>query len=69
MVLRKTRTKTGAQIEFDLKLYPMLLEEIARVSKETRIGPMIISEHTGELLSRSADMLDFSAPLGLEDSA
>jgi hypothetical protein len=46
MVLRKTRTKTGAQIEFDLKLYPMLLEEIARVSKETRIGPMIISEHT-----------------------
>jgi len=48
MVLRKTHTKTGAYVEFDLKLYPAVLEEIERVPREKRIGPMIISERTGE---------------------
>ena len=28
MVLRKTHTKTGAYVEFDLKLYPAVIEEI-----------------------------------------
>jgi hypothetical protein len=48
MVLRKTHIKTGAYVEFDLKLYPTLIEEIERVPRENRIGPMIISERTGE---------------------
>jgi hypothetical protein len=48
MVLRKTQTKTGAYVEFDLRLYPIVLEEIDRVPREKRIGPMIISERTGE---------------------
>ena len=48
IVLRKTHTKTGAYVEFDLKLYPTILEEIERVPREKRIGPMIISERTGE---------------------
>jgi hypothetical protein len=48
MILRKTHTKTGAYVEFDLKLYPAVLEEIDRVPLEKRIGPMIISERTGE---------------------
>jgi hypothetical protein len=47
-ILRKTHTKTGAYVEFDLKLYPAVLEEIERVSREKRIGPMIVSERTGE---------------------
>ena len=48
MVLRKTHTKTGAYVEFDLKLYPTILEEVELVPREKRIGPMIISESTGE---------------------
>ena len=51
MVLRKKPTKTlkhGVQIEFDLKFYPAILEEIAKVPAERRIGPMIVSEHTRE---------------------
>ena len=48
MLLRKTHIKTGAYVEFDLKLYPTLIEEIERVPRENRIGPMIISERTGE---------------------
>ena len=48
MVLRKTHTKTGAHVEFDLKLYPDVLEEMDQVPREKRIGPMIISEQTGE---------------------
>jgi hypothetical protein len=48
MVLRKTHTKTGAYVEFDLNLYPTILEEIELVPREKRIGPMIISESTGE---------------------
>jgi len=48
LILRKTHTKTGAYVEFDLKLYTAVLEEIDRVPRARRIGPMIISEHTGE---------------------
>jgi hypothetical protein len=48
MVLRKAHTKTGAYVEFDLRLYPLVLEEIDRMPREKRIGPMIISERTGE---------------------
>jgi len=48
LVLRKTHTKTGAYVEFDLKLYPAVLEEIDLVPRDKRIGPMIISELTGE---------------------
>lgn len=48
MVLRKVHTKTGFEVEHDLKLHPMVLEEIARVPAEKRVGPMIIAETTGE---------------------
>lgn len=51
MVIRKKPTKTlkhDIEVEFDLKLYPAVLEEIDRVPRERRVGPMIISEHTGE---------------------
>ena len=37
-ILRKTQTKTGAYVEFDLKLYPAILEEIDCVAREKRIG-------------------------------
>lgn len=47
MILRKTHTKTGFAVEHDLKLHPAVLEEIARVPLEKRVGPMIISEATG----------------------
>ncbi|KRE22570.1 hypothetical protein ASE66_25610 [Bosea sp. Root483D1] len=47
-VLRKVHTKTGFPVEHDLKLHPAVLEEIARVPLEKRIGPMIIAERTGE---------------------
>jgi hypothetical protein len=48
MVLRKVHTKTGFEVEHDLKLHPMVLEEIARVPQEKRVGPMILAESTGE---------------------
>lgn len=48
MILRKTHIKTGAYVEFDLNLYPAVLEEIGLVPREKRIGPVIISETTGE---------------------
>lgn len=41
MVLRKTHTKTGAYVEFDLRLYRDGLMEIDLVPREKRIGPMI----------------------------
>lgn len=46
-VLTKKTTKTGAVVAFDLRLYPSVLEEIALVSPERRIGPMIVCETTG----------------------
>jgi hypothetical protein len=51
MVLRKVPTKTikhGLEVEFDLKLYPAAVEELAKVPPERRVGPIIISERTGE---------------------
>lgn len=46
-ILRKKHTKTGFEVEHDLKLHPALLEEIERVPADKRVGPMIISEATG----------------------
>ncbi|WP_439496827.1 tyrosine-type recombinase/integrase [Bosea sp. (in: a-proteobacteria)] len=48
MVLRKVHTKTGFAVEHDLKLHPAVLEEIARIPLDKRIGPMIIAEKTRE---------------------
>lgn len=48
MVIRKVHTKTGFPVEHDLKLHPAVLEEIARVPLEKRVGPMIIAKTTGE---------------------
>jgi hypothetical protein len=51
MILRKAPVKTkrhGIEVEHDLKLYPMLMEELARVPFNRGVGPMILSEATGE---------------------
>lgn len=48
MVLRKVHTKTGFEVEHDLRLHPLALEEIARVPADKRVGPMILAETTGE---------------------
>lgn len=51
MILRKAPIKTkrhGIEVEHDLKLYPTLMEELARVPIHRRVGPMILSEATGE---------------------
>jgi hypothetical protein len=48
MILRKNAVKTNIAVEHDLKLYPAVMEEIARVPPERRVGPLIISEPTGE---------------------
>jgi hypothetical protein len=48
MVLRKVHTKTGFEVEHDLRLHPLALEEIAHVPADKRVGPMILAETTGE---------------------
>jgi len=48
MVLRKKHVKTGFKVQHDLKLHPVVLEEIEAVPNEKRIGPIIIAETTGE---------------------
>jgi len=52
MILRKVPTKTKRlglpAIEHDLKLYPAILEELGRIPPDRRVGPVIISETTGE---------------------
>jgi hypothetical protein len=51
MILRRTPGKTarhGINVEHDLKLLPLVMSEIAQVPPEKRVGPVIISEATGE---------------------
>ncbi len=44
LVLRKIHTKTGFPVEHDLKLHPTVLEEIAMIPLDKRVGPIIIAE-------------------------
>ena len=44
MILTHNTSKTGANAVFDLSLYPMVLEEIARTPAELREGPMVVRE-------------------------
>jgi hypothetical protein len=43
----KTATRTGATINYPLRMAPMVLEELAHVPAEMRRGPIIVSEVTG----------------------
>ena len=44
LILTKRTTKTGAIVSFDLTLLPMAMDEIGRVPKAKRIGPVILDE-------------------------
>jgi integrase len=51
LILRYTPSKTqhtsGAEVVLDLKLLPMVMEELARVPPEARRGPLIVNPRTG----------------------
>ncbi len=51
MILRYTPAKTqftsGAAVTLDLKLLPMVVEELAKVPVEARHGPLIVNPRTG----------------------
>ncbi len=51
MILRYTAAKTaftsGAKVVLDLKEYPMVMEELAKVPEAQRRGPLIINSRTG----------------------
>lgn len=42
-----TRTDAGNVEEYDLKAYPMIMEELALIPAEARTGPMVKAEHSG----------------------
>lgn len=46
MILRKAHVKTGFEVEYDLRLAPNVLAEIALAGR--RVGPLILSETTGD---------------------
>ncbi|MBN8934793.1 MAG: site-specific integrase [Rhizobiales bacterium] len=51
LILRKVPVKTkrhGIEVEHNLKLYPTLMDEISRIPLNRRVGPVILSEATGE---------------------
>jgi integrase len=51
MILRYTPAKTqftsGARVVLDLKVYPMVIEELTNVPVEARRGPLIVNPRTG----------------------
>lgn len=38
----------GKVKRYDLSLYPMIVEELARIPLEQRVGPLIVAEHSGK---------------------
>lgn len=47
LVASKTEETTAAEHEVDLHLCPMVLEELERIPREARRGPLIVNEATG----------------------
>jgi hypothetical protein len=47
LVIRKETTKTGAIVAHDLKLCPMVMDLLALIPANARIGPLIIDERAG----------------------
>jgi hypothetical protein len=47
-IFRKVTSKKGVYVEHDLKLSPLVMEEIGLVPHEQRVGPLIIDESTGQ---------------------
>ena len=45
-VLRKVTTKTGAEAVFEVAMYPLVVQELARF-QGPRVGPMIVDERSG----------------------
>jgi len=41
-----SKSRTGKVLEFDLKLYPMVMAELAKIPQEKRAGPLIVCELT-----------------------
>ena len=51
MILRYTPAKTqftsGATVTLDLRMLPMVVEELARLPEDARRGPLIVNPRTG----------------------
>jgi integrase len=43
----KTRFTSGATVTLDLRVLPMVVEELAKVPAEARRGPLIVNPRTG----------------------
>ncbi|MFI5411261.1 integrase [Kaistia sp. UC242_56] len=48
LIVRKKHVKTGFEVQYDLRLAPNVLAEVDLVPSGRRIGPVIVSEATGE---------------------
>lgn len=44
---KMSKSRTGKVIEFDLKLYPMVMAELLKIPEKKRVGPVVICELTG----------------------
>ncbi|KLK92856.1 integrase [Microvirga vignae] len=54
LVIRKRTTKTGAFVAHDLKLSPLVLDLLARIPADRRVGPLIIDEKAGRPYAHDA---------------
>jgi hypothetical protein len=54
LVIRKATTKTGAFAAHDLKLCPLVIQCLALVTAERRVGPLIIDEMSGRPFAECA---------------
>jgi hypothetical protein len=54
MILSKATTKTGAIVVADLKLCPLVMQVLATVPTDKRVGPMIVDEKSGRPYAEDA---------------
>ena len=54
MVIKKDTTKTGATVVADLKLCPLVMNVLALIPADKRVGPLIIDEKAGRPYAEDA---------------
>lgn len=70
LVISKETTKTGALVSQDLKLLPLVLQVLALIPAERRVGPLIVDEAAGRPYAEFAyarDWRDIARLAGIPD--
>ena len=51
---KMSKSRTGKMLNFDLKMYPLVMAQIEQIPAKRRVGPVVVSERTGRAWNPNA---------------